>query len=148
MPARWALVVTYVDESAFDALTKMLVNNVGRLPVVDRANPRKMVGYMNRASVMASWSHHLHEESWREAGWLTRLRAEGKLGAATPKILVGRVVEIGDSRLKLQVEDSVEEIALHCPSIGIRAGDFVRVDFRETDGKRVAQRVVELARRQ
>jgi len=143
-----ALVVTYVDESAFDALTKMLVNNVGRLPVVDRADPRKMVGYMNRASVMASWSHHLHEESWRETGWLTRLRAEGKLGAAAPKIFVGRVVEIGDTRLKLQVEDSIEEVALRCPLNGIRAGDFVRVDFREADGQRMAQRVVELTSRQ
>ncbi len=43
-----SLVVTYPDESAFDALTKMLLNNVGRLPVVDRADPRNMVGYVNR----------------------------------------------------------------------------------------------------
>src|SRR5205807_9660223 len=39
-----SLIVVYPDESAFDALTKMLMNNVGRLPVVDRQNPEKMVG--------------------------------------------------------------------------------------------------------
>ncbi len=64
-----SLVVTYPDESAFVALTKMLLNNVGRLPVVDRAEPRKMVGYVNRSTLMGSWGQHLQDESLREA-WM------------------------------------------------------------------------------
>ena len=71
-----SLIVAHADESAFDALTKMLVNNVGRLPVVDRKDPQKMIGYINRTSVMACWGDHLHDESWREAGWLKRLRTD------------------------------------------------------------------------
>ena len=64
-----SLVVTYPDERVFDAVTKMLDNNIGRLPVVDRGNPHKMVGYINRANVMGSWRGHLHEESVRDHGW-------------------------------------------------------------------------------
>lgn len=56
-----SLIVAYPDESAFDALTKMLMNNVGRLPVVDRQNPEKMIGYINRAAVMACWGNLLHK---------------------------------------------------------------------------------------
>src|SRR5882757_7355253 len=49
-----SLVVAHPDERVFDAVTKMLENNIGRLPVVDRKDARRMVGYINRASVMGS----------------------------------------------------------------------------------------------
>ena len=64
-----SLIVTYPDERVFDAVTKMLENNIGRLPVVDRENQQRLVGYMNRANVMGSWRGHLQEESVREI-WL------------------------------------------------------------------------------
>ena len=70
-----SLVVAYPDERVFDAVTKMLENNIGRLPVVERDDPQKMVGYINRANVMGSWRGHLHEESVREHGWWRNLRA-------------------------------------------------------------------------
>jgi chloride channel protein, CIC family len=38
------VVVTYPDELLHDALAKMLRQNVGRLPVVDRADPGHVVG--------------------------------------------------------------------------------------------------------
>jgi hypothetical protein len=137
--------VAYPDESAFDALTKMLMNNVGRLPVVDRKNPQKMVGYINRAAVMACWGTQLHEESWREAGWLERLRSDG---GAVPRMIEGRVVGVGEGHLKLRAEDAVEDLAADFPIVGIKPGDQVRVSFREVNGRRVAQRIEELATRQ
>jgi chloride channel protein, CIC family len=142
-----SLIVAYPDESAFDALTKMLTNNVGRLPVVDRKNPEKMMGYINRAAVMACWGHHLYQESWREAGWLQRLRTNGMQGGV-PRTIEGRVVGVGEGRLKLRVEDAVEDLAVDFAIVGIRPGDHVRVSFQELDGRRVAQRIEELARRQ
>jgi CIC family chloride channel protein len=142
-----SLIVAYPDESAFDALTKMLMNNVGRLPVVDRKNPEKMVGYINRTAVMACWSTHLHEESWREAGWLRRLRRDG-MRRGVPRTIEGSVVGIGEGHLKLRVEDAVEDFALDFATVGIRPGDLVRVSFHELDGRRVAQRIEELATRQ
>jgi chloride channel protein, CIC family len=142
-----SLIVARPDESAFDALTKMLMNNVGRLPVVDRKNPEKMVGYINRAAVMACWGQHLHQESCREAGWLQRLRTNGMQGGV-PRTIEGSVVEVGAGHLKVRVEDAVEDLAVDFAIVGIRPGDHVRVSFQELDGRRVAQRVEELARRQ
>jgi len=142
-----SLIVAYPDESAFDALTKMLINNVGRLPVVDRKNPERMVGYINRGAVMACWGTHLHQESWREAGWLHRLRRNG-MRHGEPRTMEGNVVSVAEGHLKLRVEDAVEELAVDFPIVGIRPGDHVRVSFQELDGRRVAQRIEELATRQ
>ena len=142
-----SLIVSYPDESAFDALTKMLMNNVGRLPVVDRTNPAKMVGYINRAAVMACWGTHLHQESWREAGWLQRLRRNG-MHHGVPRTMEGNVVGVGEGHLKLRVEDAVEDLAVDFPIVGIRPGDHVRVSFHELNGQRVAHRIEELATRQ
>jgi len=142
-----SLIVAHADESAFDALTKMLVNNVGRLPVVDRKDPQKMIGYINRTSVMACWGDHLHDESWREAGWLKRLRTDRRR-SGMPGTVEGDVVGIGDGHLKIRVRDVVEELDVNSPMVGIRPGDHVRVSFREVNGRRVAQRVEELVKRQ
>jgi chloride channel protein, CIC family len=41
----------------------MLKHNVGRLPVVERSNHRKVVGYLGRASIMnARQRYHADEE--------------------------------------------------------------------------------------
>ncbi len=61
-------IVTYSDEILNDAVTKMLKNNVGRLPVVDRDNPRLILGYLGRANVMAARSRHIEDEHLRERG--------------------------------------------------------------------------------
>ena len=61
-------IVTHPDELLHDAIAKMLNNNIGRLPVVDRQNPRKIVGYLGRANVMSARTRHLEEEHLRERG--------------------------------------------------------------------------------
>lgn len=67
------LVVGYPDELVSEAAVKLLHNNIGRLPVVDRADPRKIVGYLNRASILAARSRRFQEEHVREPGWLGAL---------------------------------------------------------------------------
>ena len=64
------VVVTYPDEALHDASAKMLLNNIGRLPVVDRKDPGHVVGYLGRHGIMAARLRRLHEEHVREAGWL------------------------------------------------------------------------------
>ncbi len=64
------LVVTYPDELMHDAVLKMLNNNIGRLPVVDRSDPRRLVGYLGRPAIMEARLRRLHDESVREPGWL------------------------------------------------------------------------------
>jgi CBS domain-containing protein len=63
------LVVTYPDELVSDAAAKMLHLDVGRLPVVDRSDERKVVGYLGRAAILAARTRRLRDEHVREPGW-------------------------------------------------------------------------------
>ena len=67
------LVVTYPDEILYEAIEKMVRNDVGRLPVVSRENSRQVVGYLGRAAVMTARLHRHQEEHDREPGWLQGL---------------------------------------------------------------------------
>ncbi|HXF77086.1 MAG TPA: chloride channel protein, partial [Methylomirabilota bacterium] len=66
------LVVTYPDEVLHEAAAKMLRNNVGRLPVVSRANPRRILGYLGRSHLMAGYLRRLEEEFVRERRFTRR----------------------------------------------------------------------------
>ena len=66
------LVVAYPEEMIAEASDKMLHNDIGRLPVVERNDPRKLVGYLGRNGVMAARLKRLHEEHVREPGWIGR----------------------------------------------------------------------------
>jgi CIC family chloride channel protein len=67
------LIVAYPDEILFEAIDKMVRNDIGRLPVVDREHPRQVVGYLGRAAVMTARLHRHKEEHEREPGWLQGL---------------------------------------------------------------------------
>ena len=64
------LIVAFPDELISEASEKMLQNDIGRLPVVERNDPRKLVGYLGRRGVMAARLRRLHEEHVREPGWI------------------------------------------------------------------------------
>ena len=64
------LIVTFPDELISEASEKMLRNDIGRLPVVERSDSRKLVGYLGRQGVMAARLRRLHEEHVREPGWI------------------------------------------------------------------------------
>jgi chloride channel protein, CIC family len=64
------VVVTYPDELLHDASAKMLRNDIGRLPVVDRDDPGRVVGYLGRSGIMAARLRRLEEEHVREPGWI------------------------------------------------------------------------------
>ena len=68
------LVVTYPDETLNDAAEKLLRYNIGRLPVVDREDNRKVVGYLGRPQVLAARLRRLDEEHVREPGWFKGFR--------------------------------------------------------------------------
>ncbi len=46
------LIVTYPDETLEDALIKLVQKGVGRLPVVDRGDERKLLGLLTRSDIM------------------------------------------------------------------------------------------------
>ena len=64
------LLVTYPEALVDEALTLMLRNNVGRLPVVSREDPSQLVGYLGRATILTARLQRLNEEHVREPGWL------------------------------------------------------------------------------
>jgi len=67
------LIVTFPDEILHEAVTRMVRHDIGRLPVVRRSDPRQVVGYLGRASVMTARLRRHEEEHHREAGWLHAL---------------------------------------------------------------------------
>ena len=75
------LIVTYPDDILYDAATKMLRNNIGRLPVVSRENPRRIVGYLGRRNLMAGRLRQLDEEHLRERVLPRRRAAEANMMA-------------------------------------------------------------------
>jgi CIC family chloride channel protein len=147
-----SLVVVHPDERVFDAVTKMLENNIGRLPVVDRKDPLKLVGYINRANVMGSWRGHLHEESVRDHGWLRNLAAASKNGNRSGGIATGRIVALRADEIRLalnsQANGAAEEFALSAPVRGVFPGDEVRVSYKTEKGRKFAVRIEELSSRQ
>jgi CBS domain-containing protein len=64
--------VAYGDETLRSAVDRMLRRGVGRLPVVSRSDPRRLVGYLGRTNVMQSRQRVLQEEDLREQSWQWR----------------------------------------------------------------------------
>jgi CBS domain-containing protein len=62
------LIVTHPNELLREAAVKMLRNDIGRLPVVDPADPGRLVGYIDRSRLMAARQHWYEEEHIRERG--------------------------------------------------------------------------------
>ncbi|HUL48696.1 MAG TPA: chloride channel protein [Gemmatimonadales bacterium] len=79
------LIVAYPDELLEQATARMLRHDVGRLPVVQRDDPQKLVGYLGRSAIMAAWFHVAREERDREPGWLSH-------GFGTLRGLLKRVI--------------------------------------------------------
>ncbi|HKF41714.1 MAG TPA: chloride channel protein [Thermoanaerobaculia bacterium] len=61
-------IVGYGDELLRDAVRRMLDRGIGRLPIVAREDPRRVVGYLGRAGVMAARVRMFEEEHVRERG--------------------------------------------------------------------------------
>ena len=68
------LVVAYADERVSEAAAKLVQFDIGRLPVVERTDEQKIVGYLNRSSILVARSRRFHDEFVREQGWIHRLR--------------------------------------------------------------------------
>ncbi len=64
-------VVAYADETVHDAVTRMLLHDVGRLPVVPRGGPPRPVGYLGRAEVVGARLPRAREEEVLEPGWIS-----------------------------------------------------------------------------
>ena len=77
------VIVTYADELLYEAVSKMVHNNIGRLPVVSRRDPRHIVGYLGRRDLMAGRLRHFEDEHVRERRFLRRRESEVRALAPT-----------------------------------------------------------------
>ncbi|HXH29124.1 MAG TPA: chloride channel protein [Candidatus Polarisedimenticolia bacterium] len=64
------LLVAYPDETLHEALNRMLRHDIGRLPVVARDDPGRLVGYLGRGQVLQARRRRIEEEERLERGWL------------------------------------------------------------------------------
>src|SRR5581483_4445903 len=79
------LLVSYPDELLFHAANRMVRADVGRLPVVDRSDSTKILGYLGRSGILAARLRQIDEEQVREPGWLIpRRRARKSLEHPSP----------------------------------------------------------------
>ena len=53
--------VVFLDSSLRDAADQMVRENVGRLPVVERANPRRLAGFITRSDLLSAHARRLDE---------------------------------------------------------------------------------------
>ena len=65
-------IVTHPDELLEEAADKMVRHDIGRLPLVDRAERTRLLGYLGRSGIAARWRFLFDEEQVRDAGWLSR----------------------------------------------------------------------------
>jgi chloride channel protein, CIC family len=62
------LVVGHPDELLRDAVGRMLAHDIGRLPIVDRQDRGRLLGYLGRAGIMRARVRLYEEENLRERG--------------------------------------------------------------------------------
>jgi chloride channel protein, CIC family len=140
-----SLFVAYPDERAFDAVFRMLQHNVGRLPVVERTNPKKMVGYLNRSSILGAWTRQFEEEHVRDKGWLNRFFPRGRVAQTQElRTLTGQIVSLDESHLKIAIGAQTVEFELDESPRGISVGDQVRISYHSENEHAVIDRIEEL----
>ncbi len=71
-------IIAYPDELVYDAVARMLKNDIGRLPVVERGDHHRVIGYLGRPNVLRARSMRHEEELVREPGWLSHLPQKNK----------------------------------------------------------------------
>lgn len=53
------LIVTYPDETLDDVMQKFALKHIGRLPVVERTNPKRIIGLITRSDIVNAYSKYL-----------------------------------------------------------------------------------------
>jgi CBS domain-containing protein len=65
------LIIAHPDELLEEAVARMARAGIGRVLVVDRDAPERLLGYLGRTGIADAWRQLVQEEELREAGWIT-----------------------------------------------------------------------------
>jgi subfamily B ATP-binding cassette protein MsbA len=125
-----SLLVCHPDETLGEALRQLGARDVGRLPVVDRDDPRRFLGMLRRADVVSAYAQFAQQ------------RAEARTSRALPAAISGPVDPLGGLRfveIRLEpdspaVGHAVRELALpqECILVSIRRGERALVPRGDT----------------
>ena len=74
-------VVTYPDVTAREAADLMVTEGVGRLPVVERAHPTKVIGMLTRSDLLEAHARRLDMQRRRQSGKMPWMNEPGAKGA-------------------------------------------------------------------
>jgi CBS domain-containing protein len=74
------LIVGHPGETLHDAIHKLLVHDVGRLPVVDPDDPSRLLGFLSRGAILSARWKAIEEETPGAGGWF------GKENSTPPKV--------------------------------------------------------------
>lgn len=119
------VMTAYPDETLEDALGEFGSLDVGRIPVVDRRNPRRLVGMLRRGDIVHAYSHALLDKHGREHR-VERLRLEAAVGAE----LVEFDLEPGDAAVGKRLKELV--LPPDCVIVSVRRGGRVVVPRGDT----------------
>jgi CIC family chloride channel protein len=103
------LVVAFPDESLRLATNRMLAAKVGRLPIVTRAQPDRLVGIVTRSDILKAQSLVLEEEERRERLLTLALLAAGRRAQ--------------HSRLQQEAQETLEPSATAAKPVNHRLGN-------------------------
>jgi len=79
------VLTAFPDETLDDALRHFGALDVGRIPVVDQQNPRRVLGVLRRGDIVQAYSHARVDKSKAEHH-IERLRMESRIGATLVQV--------------------------------------------------------------
>ncbi|MGB8643775.1 MAG: chloride channel protein [Anaerolineae bacterium] len=130
----------FPDDTLEDALRHFGALDVGRIPVVARADPREVVGLLRRADIVQAYSHALLDKHAREHH-IERLR----LQSAARVELVEMDLAYGDAAVAKRLKEIV--LPADCVVVSIQRGGRVVIPRGETQ-LLAGDRVVALTNRE
>lgn len=119
------VVTAYPDETLDDALRHFGALDVGRIPVVDRRQPRRLVGALRRGDIVRAYSRALVDRQEYEHR-LERLRLEAAAGTELAEI----DLEPGDAAVGKRLKDL--PLPADCVIVAVRRGGHVVVPRGQT----------------
>ena len=103
----------FPDETLQDALRHFGALDVGRIPVVDRADPRRLVGMLRRGDIIRAYSHAAldHQEHQQR---LERLQLEYALETRTVEVILNDDhYSVGKTLMELQLPPECVIASIH-----------------------------------
>jgi CIC family chloride channel protein len=121
------LMVTYPDETIGEALNRMSLRGLGRLPVVDRQNHKKVIGLIRRKDIIRAYGIAITRRT-AVSKQAAKLKAESGNGLKTIEMEL-----TADSMLVgLSVKQIAAELPRECLVISIARGNTTLIPHGET----------------